>query len=225
MTVARLEALKSLGYAFSSGTQSNDIDNSAPLHARQSNGHCNDSMSRSPNVELSAGAKTQNTLNRSTRNTLNRFADLNLNKNDVIMEQKLLSNQNIGNLRLRIILEMMSEEYSKTSKGSERTKIAKSIVKSIRRANPPGRFLRKDSDSGLYVDVGDGDAMENVKECLDNAETLFEDETGAINVPSNGNERDENSAYDKSFVDLLQRQQNLLKNAMLGQWKEDAKKR
>mmetsp|Transcript_13089 Transcript_13089/g.18894 ORF Transcript_13089/g.18894 Transcript_13089/m.18894 type:complete len:247 (+) Transcript_13089:59-799(+) len=212
MTVARVDALKILGYAFSSAARStrnnasNDDDSNVPNECPSN-----------PNVARCATNET----------TLKKFADLgiNLSKNDVIMELKLFSNQNIGNLRLRVLLEFMFERYSEASKGSGKTQIAKAIVKSIRRANPPGRFLGKDRESGLYVDIGDFDAMEKIKKILEKAdETLFEEENGENVSFSNGNDQNENSAYDKVFLALLQTQQSLLKESMFNRWKEDDKR-
>lgn len=44
--------------------------------------------------------------------------------------------------------------------------ISRSIVEAVRCMNPPGRFLEKSPDTGLYSDIGDKKAIEKTSQAL-----------------------------------------------------------
>lgn len=44
--------------------------------------------------------------------------------------------------------------------------ISRSIVEAVRNLNPPGRFLEKDLNTGLWFDVGDKKAVEKTSQAL-----------------------------------------------------------
>jgi hypothetical protein len=58
---------------------------------------------------------------------------------------------------LRLIIEEKKDEY-KTSTRTGKPIIAMEIVRIWRDLSPPGRFLRKDEETGLWDDIGDEDA-------------------------------------------------------------------
>ena len=53
-----------------------------------------------------------------------------------------------------------------SSRKADKIKIARSLVKSIRSQNPPGRFLKKNPNSGLWHDIGDKRAIEKISQAL-----------------------------------------------------------
>jgi hypothetical protein len=44
--------------------------------------------------------------------------------------------------------------------------ISRSIVEAVRARKPPGRFLEKDVDNGLWYDIGDKKAIEKTSQAL-----------------------------------------------------------
>lgn len=68
-----------------------------------------------------------------------------------------LTNHNPGNIKWRNIVEILKPEY-KTASRANKAHIAMSIVKEWRRLEPPGRFLKRDDETGLWSDIGDVDA-------------------------------------------------------------------
>ena len=68
-----------------------------------------------------------------------------------------LTNHNPGNIKWRNIVEILKPEYKAASRANK-AHIAMSIVKEWRRLEPPGRFLKRDDETGLWSDIGDVDA-------------------------------------------------------------------
>ena len=67
------------------------------------------------------------------------------------------TNHHPGNIKWRIVIEEKKDEY-KTSLRTGKPIIAMEIVSIWRDQSPPGRFLRKDDETGLWDDIGDEDA-------------------------------------------------------------------
>lgn len=62
--------------------------------------------------------------------------------------------RNIGNKRLRDIVNEFKEKYQKCSR-HEKTALAESLVRNWRNQDPPGRFLKQNHRTGLWDDVGE----------------------------------------------------------------------
>jgi hypothetical protein len=58
-----------------------------------------------------------------------------------------------GNKRFRDIVALHRPDYVNAPK-IQKPSVARVIVRAIRNGDPPGRFLRKDEKSGLWIDVG-----------------------------------------------------------------------
>ena len=67
------------------------------------------------------------------------------------------TNHHPGNIKWRLVIEEKKDEY-KTSLRTGKPIIAMEIVSIWRDQSPPGRFLRKDEETGLWDDIGDEDA-------------------------------------------------------------------
>ena len=67
------------------------------------------------------------------------------------------TNHHPGNIKWRLIIEEKKDEY-KTSTRTGKPIIAMEVVRIWRDLSPPGRFLRKDDETGLWDDIGDEDA-------------------------------------------------------------------
>lgn len=81
--------------------------------------------------------------------------DFVLGENDVICGRGSRCFNHIGNQRFRAIVDERLEEYMKTTCKHEKTTIIIDIVKIIRKNSPNGGFVKKDTESGLYYEVGD----------------------------------------------------------------------
>ena len=104
------------------------------------------------------------------------------NDNDVLSGRGGRINSHHGNVQFRELVKKHQVEYlAKTTKKLDKAKIADKIIQQIRSMNPPGRFLREDSASGAWIEIGDararkktGQAMRegapNIREGLEAAE-------------------------------------------------------
>jgi len=83
--------------------------------------------------------------------------------NDILLGRGGGTNFHPGNVKLRAIIEKHRETYI-TSSRKEKPVVAMLMVKYIRQWNPPGRFLKKDSTTGSWYDVGDEKGREKVSQ-------------------------------------------------------------
>ena len=81
-----------------------------------------------------------------------------LGPNDVLLVRGGASNHNPGNKRFR---EMVNDSRSvyESAKKQEKTIIVKEVVKKWRSLDPPGKFVKQDEFTKLWVDVGDEKAI------------------------------------------------------------------
>ena len=61
---------------------------------------------------------------------------------------------------------MKAEYLRDTTRKNEKTRIAASIVWTIRNANSPGRFLKQDPDTNLWYEIGDKAAFSKTGQAL-----------------------------------------------------------
>lgn len=74
----------------------------------------------------------------------------------------------------RLLLPFLNlQELYVTSTKRQKMQISRSIVEAVRSMDPPGRFLEKEPETGLYNDIGDKKATEKTSQALrDGAATL-----------------------------------------------------
>ncbi len=58
------------------------------------------------------------------------------------------------------------QELYVTSTKRQKMSISKSIVEAVRSMDPPGRFLEKNNETGLWSDIGDKKAIEKTSQAL-----------------------------------------------------------
>lgn len=75
------------------------------------------------------------------------------------------SNNHPGNEAFRVLVNDVKIMYVNCSK-REKPLIARRIVEAVRNQTPPGRFLQKDNETGLWNDIGDGRAREKTSQAL-----------------------------------------------------------
>ena len=89
------------------------------------------------------------------------------NENDVLCGRGGRINSHSGNIQFRDMVQARKKEYlAKTTKKLEKAHIAAKIVTEIRTMDPPGRFLKEDSDTGLWFDIGDAKAIKKAGQAL-----------------------------------------------------------
>jgi hypothetical protein len=86
-----------------------------------------------------------------------------INENDVLCGRGGLTNTHVGNKRFRSIVAEYQEEYLQARK-KEKALIATKVVERIRKSG--GRFLKRDVNSDLWVEVPDKKAMGKTGQAL-----------------------------------------------------------
>lgn len=84
---------------------------------------------------------------------------------DVLFGRGGRTNNHPGNKRLRQIVNKYRDTYCRAKK-LDKPKLSKLIVKALRSAIPPSRFLRMNEETKLWEDVGDKRAAEKVSQRL-----------------------------------------------------------
>eukprot|EP00584_Thalassiosira_punctigera_P008013 CAMPEP_0172539210 /NCGR_PEP_ID=MMETSP1067-20121228/10463_1 /TAXON_ID=265564 ORGANISM="Thalassiosira punctigera, Strain Tpunct2005C2" /NCGR_SAMPLE_ID=MMETSP1067 /ASSEMBLY_ACC=CAM_ASM_000444 /LENGTH=541 /DNA_ID=CAMNT_0013324859 /DNA_START=103 /DNA_END=1728 /DNA_ORIENTATION=+ len=105
--------------------------------------------------------------------------------NDVLCGRGGGSNNHPGNESFRELVNEVKFPYVNCPK-REKPLIARRIVEAVRNQTPPGRFLSKDSKTGLWNDIGDGKAREKTSQALrEGAPIIREHMTGKPSSPTN----------------------------------------
>ena len=86
-----------------------------------------------------------------------------LNENDVLSGRGGRINNHPGNITFRRIVEEYKVEYlDPRTRKLEKAHVAARLVSQIRCSNPPGRFLKEDTDNpGKFVEIGDQKAWKS----------------------------------------------------------------
>ena len=69
---------------------------------------------------------------------------------DVLCGRGAATNNHPGNLRFRALISLHQDQYLAAQNG-EKAEISRSVVRALRQFDPPGRFLKKDPPTGLWV--------------------------------------------------------------------------
>jgi hypothetical protein len=85
--------------------------------------------------------------------------------NDVLCGRGGGTNNHPGNERFRDLVNSQKVNYLHSSK-REKPMVSRGIVRAVRNQNPPGRFLQKDDETGLWFDIGDQKAREKTSQAL-----------------------------------------------------------
>jgi hypothetical protein len=85
--------------------------------------------------------------------------------NDVLSGRGGSSNRHAGNIHFRELVAANKKLYVGLTK-KQKMMVARNIVDAVRNADPPGRFLAKDPDTGLFYDVGIPRSLEKTSQAL-----------------------------------------------------------
>jgi hypothetical protein len=75
------------------------------------------------------------------------------------------TNHHPGNIKWRLIVEEKKDEYMACTRAGKPI-FAMEVVRTWRGLSPPGRFLRKEEKTGLWIDIGDDDARNKCSQLL-----------------------------------------------------------
>jgi hypothetical protein len=92
--------------------------------------------------------------------------------NDILMGRGGKNNQHVGNERLRGLARLQCASYRQASKKGKSV-ISRDLVRQVRMMNPPGRFLKRNADTGEFEDVGDDVAREKASQVLRDAVSVI----------------------------------------------------
>merc|ERR1712176_307563 len=84
------------------------------------------------------------------------------------------NNQHTGNEKFRRLARQESQNYQVASKKGK-SSISRMLVKQVRCMDPPGRFLKKNNETGTWEDVGDEIAREKASQVLRDAISILRD--------------------------------------------------
>lgn len=90
------------------------------------------------------------------------------NCNDVKLGRGGGTNTHRGNKQLREKVEELFEEYNNRNEQGAKTAIAQGIIAAISKLIPPGRFVKKESSSGRWYEVGNNEALEKTAQTFRN---------------------------------------------------------
>jgi len=85
--------------------------------------------------------------------------------NDVLCGRGVTTNRHPGNESFRSLVGLNKECYVSSTK-REKMSISRNIVQAVRSLDPPGRFLDKDTVTGLWHDIGHKKAVEKTSQAL-----------------------------------------------------------
>lgn len=90
---------------------------------------------------------------------------MDINNNDVLCGRGGATNSHVGNREFRKLVKKFKDKYL-SAKKKDKPAVAAEVVEVIRKLDPPGRFLKKDKDSGYWIDIGDARAKEKTSQAL-----------------------------------------------------------
>jgi hypothetical protein len=85
--------------------------------------------------------------------------------NDVLCGRGGSSNRHLGNMHFRELVAANKKTYVSLTK-KQKMLVARKIVDTVHNTEPPGRFLAKDLDSGLWYDIGLPRSLEKTSQAL-----------------------------------------------------------
>jgi len=88
---------------------------------------------------------------------------------DILCGREKITHLHIGNKVFRRIVEWNRERYQTATLREDKTRMTVELVERLRKLRPGGRFLKQDTDTGEWFEVGDEYAREKVSHALRSA--------------------------------------------------------
>lgn len=126
-----------------------------------------DCFSEPMDTNFTSSCETQDDMERPTLPvSLNLPENFVPGENDVILGRGRKTFQHIGNERFRKLVESRLEEYSNSLTKIAKSGILSQIVQEVRRRSPHGGFVKKDTTTGRWYEVGDFLAREKTSQAF-----------------------------------------------------------
>lgn len=119
-------------------------------------------------------------------------------ENDILFGRGGKNNKHVGNERLRQMARDSIFTYKAASKKGK-SQISRSIVSAIHNLRPSGRFLKRDFNTGLWVEVDDDTAREKTSQALRDAVSAYNASKSDGNRP---NQESGEPTYDSAENDI-----------------------
>jgi len=119
---------------------------------------------------------------------------------DVLLGRGGRSNFHAGNKAYRTLVEFHKRSYKQASTNMQKQAIAKQIVEKVR--SDKNRFLKCDSESGLWRDVSDEDAQAKTSQALREASKSWK-QTSSVSERSEGESEDQETDEVSRFLPPL----------------------
>jgi hypothetical protein len=101
-------------------------------------------------------------------------------ENDVMLGRGAGTNYHPGNRNYRDMVEKRKVKYNVHCHRIEKPLIAYEVIKEVRGQDPPGRFLKRNKETGLWDDIGDIQARKKVIQALrEDGPSIREQRTGS----------------------------------------------
>lgn len=84
---------------------------------------------------------------------------------DILCGRGAAINDHLGNRRFRALVALYREKYDRAKSG-EKGEISQLIVETLRHCDPPGRFLKREDETGLWCDIGSKQAQEKTSQAF-----------------------------------------------------------
>lgn len=85
--------------------------------------------------------------------------------NDILCGRGKTINAHLGNRQFHSVISNIKVEYIAATKENKKN-YGKLVVQAIRSLNPPGRFLKKDKEDGLWYDIGEKKSLLKTRQAL-----------------------------------------------------------
>jgi hypothetical protein len=123
-----------------------------------------------------------------------------INENDVLCGRGGATNSHSGNRSYRKLVKKFKDKYLKAKK-KQKPSVAAEVVDIIRTLDPPGRFLKKDKDTGWYLDIGDARAKEKTSQALREGAPMIRRQMTEGKYVADGDSDDESPEKDMARSD------------------------
>lgn len=128
-------------------------------------------------------------------------------EHDILFGRGGKNNKHVGNERLRQMARASIQTYKAASKKGK-SHISRTIVSEIRALRPPGRFLKRDYETGLWVEVGVEVAREKTSQALRDAVSAWNSAHPSTDEDNNcDNEKNDNNTNNLMYTDESDHQQ------------------
>mmetsp|Transcript_13588 Transcript_13588/g.16413 ORF Transcript_13588/g.16413 Transcript_13588/m.16413 type:complete len:244 (+) Transcript_13588:2-733(+) len=157
--------MPSVGTSCEKAAKHKESNNDKDVHSRnEGSKKQKQSVSKKGGEEFESG-KRADSLEESEFVPLDKDGNILVTDHDILCGRGGLTNHHRGNKRFRDVVALHRPDYVRASK-VQKPGVARMIVQAIRNSDPPGRFLKKNEETGKWYDVGDKQAAIKASQAL-----------------------------------------------------------